>query len=287
MYAVKVVQGWERAEVRHISSGFLPTYRVKTDSADRSVRRLVVPGYVFTLVRVRNAVQVPDGEWEVIDRLSDSADSAMDQDGKFVSGPLVGLEQYVIWRGPDFVELSVNLLGETRRYRLPCQVAEGTGELKKNGEDVSGMAKEKTVYTDEQKAAMIARADEIGVKAAAEEYGVPWQVVAQAKRWAAEKSGSEKTASAGKASGKKTRGKKAAAKGASDSVPSDKKTRVRKPSVKKTGAAVKEEKSEAGKNIAPGRPATALEIENASLREQVKELKATVVKLKKALADML
>ena len=45
MYAVKVEPGRERPEVRRISTGFLPTYRVHTGSEDgKSVRWLVVPG---------------------------------------------------------------------------------------------------------------------------------------------------------------------------------------------------------------------------------------------------
>ena len=34
-------------------------------------------------------------------------------------------------------------------------------------------------YTDEQKAAVLARVPEVGVKVAAEEAGVPWQAVAR------------------------------------------------------------------------------------------------------------
>ena len=46
MYAVKVEQGRERPEVRKISTGFLPSYRVYTGSAEeKSVRWLVVPAF--------------------------------------------------------------------------------------------------------------------------------------------------------------------------------------------------------------------------------------------------
>jgi len=48
------------------------------------------------------------------------------------------------------------------------------------------MAREKVVYSEEQRAEMLAKAEEIGVKAAADAYGVPWQVIAQMKRRAAE-----------------------------------------------------------------------------------------------------
>ena len=63
MYAVKVEQGRERPEVRKISTGFLPTYRVYTGSAaEKSVRWMVVPGYVFSLSMTRNAQPVPKEE---------------------------------------------------------------------------------------------------------------------------------------------------------------------------------------------------------------------------------
>jgi hypothetical protein len=273
MYAVQVEQGRERIRVRGISSGFLPSYRVKTASSDgTSVRNLVVPGYVFTLVKVRGAITVPDEEWEIIDKISDSRVSTMDKDGKFVSGPLMGLDQYIVQTGPDFVQLSVSLFGEMRRYRLPCTVAEENAEMKKDGEEVSEMAepKTKTTYTEEQRAVMLRRAEEVGVRTAAEEFGVTWQVIAQMKRRAAEEANPEKK----KASEKKRAEKKA-----------------RKASEKKAGekaeSVKKKEKQEAVMTTAPERPTTELEIENAFLREQVAELTEKVEKLKKALADLL
>ena len=127
MYAVKVEQGRERPEVRKISTGFLPSYRVYTGD-ERSVRWLVVPGYVFSLSMTRNAQLVPNEEWEIIDKLSASAISTLDKSGKIVSGPLKGLDRYMTKAGKDYVQFCVNLLGEARTYRLPCRIAEETEE---------------------------------------------------------------------------------------------------------------------------------------------------------------
>ena len=132
MYAVKVEQGRERPEVRKISTGFLPSYRVYTGSAEeKSVRWLVVPGYVFSLSMTRNAQLVPNEEWEIIDKLSASAISMLDKSGKILSGPLKGLDRYVTKTGKDYVQFCVNLLGEARTYRLPCRIAEETEEQRK------------------------------------------------------------------------------------------------------------------------------------------------------------
>lgn len=259
MYAVKVEQGRERAEVRHISSGFLPSYRVSDGSPDRPyVRSLVVPGYVFTLVRVRLAIPVPDDEWRIIDKISDSKPSVMDSDGKFVSGPLMGLDQYVVQTGKDSVYLCVDLLGEKRRYRLPCQFAEAMAVTEENRKEVPGVAKTGARFTDEQKAAMLKRAGEIGVHAAAGEFGVAWQVIAQMKRRANEGADHEK-----------------------------KEPPAAKASAKKTGIGRKTGQAQVVMTTAPERPATELEIENAFLREQVEKLTAKVEKLKKALSDLL
>lgn len=76
MYAVKVDYGRERAEARNISSGFLPTYRVKTDSPGKSVRWLVIPGYVFSQKKVRDAIRVQENEGEIIEKISDFGKSS-------------------------------------------------------------------------------------------------------------------------------------------------------------------------------------------------------------------
>ena len=165
MYAVKVEQGRERPEVRKISTGFLPSYRVYTGD-ERSVRWLVVPGYVFTLSNTRKAEPVPDEEWEIIDKISSSAISTLDKDGKIVSGPLKGLDRYVTKTGKDYVQFCVNLLGEARTYRLPCRIAEGSGAVGGNKGGAPNMAVENKELTEERIAAMLERAEKVGVHAA-------------------------------------------------------------------------------------------------------------------------
>ena len=183
MYAVKVEQGRERPEVRKISTGFLPSYRVYTGSAEeKSVRWLVVPGYVFSLSMTRNAQPVPNEEWEIIDKLSASAISMLDKSGKILSGPLTGLDRYVTKTGKDYVQLCVNLLGEARTYRLPCRIAEGSGAAGENEGGASDMAVDNKELTEERIAAMLERAEKVGVHAAAEEFGIAWQTLAKFRR---------------------------------------------------------------------------------------------------------
>ena len=236
MYAVKVEQGRERAEVRHFSSGFLPSYRRDSGSSGRgSVRSFVVPGYVFTLVRTRNAVEVPAREWEIIEKISDSRPSAVDGEGKIVSGPLMGLDQYVVQAGYGYLQLCVNLLGEARTYLLPCGSAEE-----------SGQAEAEAAPAEDRNAAMLKRAEQVGVHAAAKEFGIAWQTLAKLRRRAQGETG---PGGKGTASGERT--------GA------------------KTG------RRKAAGTAAPKRTVKELEAENAALRKQVEELTAKLEKLEK------
>ena len=242
MYAIKVEQGLERAEVRRISSGFLPSYRRDSGSSGRgAIRALVAPGYVFTLVRTRNAVEVPAGEWEIIEKISDSRPSAMNGEGKIVSGPLMGLEPYVVQAGHGYVQLRVELLGSTRTYLLPCGMAEENGQP---GTEPGKMPAE------DRNAAMLKRAEQVGVHAAAKEFGIAWQTLAKIRRRALEEtdSGEKRKTSGGKPEAKPGRQKAAG-------------------------------------TAAPKRTAKELEIENAALRKQVEELTAELLRLKKALAE--
>ncbi len=251
MYAVKVEQGRERPEVRRISTGFLPTYRVYTGSAeDKSVRWLVVPGYVFSLSMTRNAQLVPNEEWEIIDKLSASAISMLDKSGKILSGPLTGLDRYVTKTGKDYVQLCVNLLGEARTYRLPCRIAEEPGATGENEEGAPNMAVDNKELTEERIAAMLERAEKVGVHAAAGEFGIAWQTLAKFRRRAG-----------GAGRGKPVPGPKAV-------------------SVKKGGPKVV-------KAVAQVLSAAELEAENAVLRKQVEELTAKLEKAKKTLAGVM
>ena len=249
MYAVKVEQGRERPEVRKISTGFLPSYRVYTGD-ERSVRWLVVPGYVFTLSKTRKAEPVPDEEWEIIDKISSSAISTLDKDGKILSGPLTGLDRYVTKTGKDYVQLCVNLLGEARTYRLPCRIAEETEETKENEGGAPDMAVDNKELTEERIAAMLERAEKVGIHAAAGEFGIAWQTLAKFRR-----------RNGGAGAGKPE-------------------------PILKAGSA-KRGRPKVVKAVAQQLSEAELEAENAALRKQVEELTAKLEKAKKTLAGVL
>ena len=249
MYAVKVEQGRERPEVRKISTGFLPSYRVYTGD-ERSVRWLVVPGYVFTLSKTRKAEPVPDEEWEIIDKISSSAISTLDKDGKILSGPLTGLDRYVTKTGKDYVQLCVNLLGEARTYRLPCRIAEETEETKENEGGAPDMAVDNKELTEERIAAMLERAEKVGIHAAAGEFGIAWQTLAKFRR-----------RNGGAGAGKPE-------------------------PILKAGSA-KRGRPKVVKAVAQQLSEAELEAENAALRKQVEELTAKLEKAKKTLAGVM
>ena len=254
MYAVKVEQGRERPEVRKISTGFLPSYRVYTGSAEeKSVRWLVVPGYVFSLSMTRNAQLVPNEEWEIIDKISSSAISTLDKDGKIVSGPLKGLDRYVTKTGKDYVQFCVNLLGEARTYRLPCRIAEETeeaAEAKESKAKMANAASGKKELSEEQIAAALERAEKVGIHAAAVEFGIAWQTLAKFRRRAG-----------GAGAGKPEPGLKA--------------------------VSAKRGRPKVVKAVAQVLSAAELEAENAVLRKQVEELTAKLEKAKKTLAGVM
>jgi len=252
MYAVKVEQGRERPEVRKISTGFLPSYRVYTGD-ERSVRWLVVPGYVFSLSMTRNAQLVPNEEWEIIDKLSASAISTLDKSGKILSGPLKGLDRYVIKTGKDYVQLCVNLLGEARTYRLPCRIAEETeeaAEAKESKAKMADAASGKKELSEEQIAAALERAEKVGIHAAAGEFGIAWQTLAKFRR-----------RNGGAGAGKPE-------------------------PILKAGSA-KRGRPKVVKAVAQQLSEAELEAENATLRKQVEELTAKLEKVKNTLTDLL
>ena len=247
MYAVKVEQGRERFEVRRISSGFLPSYRVYSGSSDgASVRWPVIPGYVFSLVMVRNAIIVSEEEWEIIDKLSDSRPSVIDAEGKIISGPLAGLSHLVVKTGRNFVQIRANLLGEERTYHLLCETAE-EAEKKKEGKGSAKTENAKAESPEEETAAMLKRVEEVGVHAAAREFGIAWQTLARIRRQAAGSTGTEK----------------------------------------KAEAKEKPNRQKSLRTAAQEQVATDLETENAILRKQVKQMTTTLESIKKALARIL
>ena len=254
MYAVKVEQGRERPEVRKISTGFLPSYRVYTGSAEeKSVRWLVVPGYVFSLSMTRNAQLVPNEEWEIIDKLSASTISTLDKSGKILSGPLKGLDRYVTKTGKDYVQFCVNLLGEARTYRLPCRIAEETeeaAEAKESKAKMADAASGKKELSEEQIAAALERAEKVGIHAAAGEFGIAWQTLAKFRR-----------RNGGAGAGKPE-------------------------PILKAGSA-KRGRPKVVKAVAQQLSEAELEAENAALRKQVEELTVKLEKVKNTLTDLL
>lgn len=293
MYCVKVEPGKERIKVRQVTSGFLPSYREADEKGRPDERkRFVVPGYVFMLQYAPGAVPVPEDEWKMIEAISDPAPSTLDfANRKIVEGPLQAVEGNITAFEENRIRVYVNLLGENRWYRLAVVpfvpeaaeegsdgtiAAEGAGETAKGEkEDMSEIAR--SGYTKEQEAQMIARAEEIGVRAAAAEYGVNWQVVAGMKRRA------------------KNGGKEAAEEKKPAKAP---KTEAAAPKT-----AVAPEKTAAGENAAtavdtPAETATAtetaapgdieaLKVENAILREKIEKMEAQVEKLRKALQELI
>ena len=56
-------------------------------------KHLVVPGYVFTPNYVPGTVQVPEGEWKIIDALSDPQPSVLDHANRLITeGPLQAIQ---------------------------------------------------------------------------------------------------------------------------------------------------------------------------------------------------
>ena len=122
----------------------------------------------------------------------------------------------------------------------------------------------KTTYTEEQINQAIERAKEIGIHAAGQELGIPWQAV----QGFCKKAGVMDEAS--KKPAKKTK-KAAATSAAAPAAPAA-------PAASTAPASKPAEKTE---------PATDLAIENAVLRKENEQLKAKIEKLQKALAELM
>ena len=293
MYCVKVEPGKERIKVRQVASGFLPSYREADEKGRPDERkRFVVPGYVFMLQYAPGAVPVPEDEWKMIEAISDPAPSTLDfANRKIVEGPLQAVEGNITAFEENRIRVYVNLLGENRWYRLAVVpfvpeaaeegldgtiAAEGAGETAKGEkEDMSEIAR--SGYTKEQEAQMIARAEEIGVRAAAAEYGVNWQVVAGMKRRA--KNGGKEAAEEKKPA-KAPKTEAAAPKTAA----TPEKTAAGENAA--TAADTAAETATATETAAPG-DIEALKVENAILREKIEKMEAQVEKLRKALQELI
>lgn len=236
---------------------------------------------------------------------------------KIVEGPLQAVEGNITAFEENRIRVYANLLGENRWYRLAVVpfvpeaaegsdgtgaagdagadgsdgaaadgagadgsdgtiAAEGAGETAKGeAEDMSEIAR--SGYTKEQEAQMIARAEEIGVRAAAAEYGVNWQVVAGMKRRA--KNGGKEAAEEKKpAKAPKTEA------AAPETAAAPEKTAAGEAAPKAAGTPA--ETATATETAASGN-IEALKVENAILREKIEKMEAQVEKLRKALQELI
>ncbi len=311
MYAIK--SNKERIDVRHYSSAFIPSY---TSAAENSMgkRLYVVPGYIFMMTKAPGAEKVPDTDWKVIEAISDSHPSTLDVKAKkIIDGPLTGLLILRVNPALKSVCIRAKLLGVTRDYWLAVRFksaeekaddgkAADVVELKEKQQEGKKMAK--TTYTEEQINQAIERAKEIGIHAAGQELGIPWQAV----QGFCKKAGVMDEASK-KPAKKKTTTPVAEEKAEKKAEKPEKKTKKAKtaeaPAKQKKAAAapVAEEKPKKAAPAAPAapaastapaskpaektEPATDLAIENAVLRKENEQLKAKIEKLQKALADLI
>jgi hypothetical protein len=206
MYCVKTETGKERIRVRSVSSGFLPSYVFANSGS--GARRLVVPGYIFSLTRLPRSVQVPEDEWKIIDALSDPHPSRIGPDGKVVSGPLAGLGSCITAVKEDRIQITATLLGEVRVYWIAAERdgGEETEEsTKETNPEVSSMEK-KRVFTAEEIRKALELQEQIGNRAAAAQLGISWQQLARWKRDATRPGKSENNRASGEDAPVKTKG---------------------------------------------------------------------------------
>ncbi len=236
---------------------------------------------------------------------------------KIVEGPLQAVEGNITAFEENRIRVYANLLGENRWYRLAVVpfvpeaaegsdgtgaagdagadgsdgaaadgagadgsdgtiAAEGAGETAKGeAEDMSEIAR--SGYTKEQEAQIIARAEEIGVRAAAAEYGVNWQVVAGMKR-RARNGGKEAAEEKKPAKAPKTEA------AAPETAAAPEKTTAGEAAPKAAGTPA--ETATATETAASGN-IEALKVENAILREKIEKMEAQVEKLRKALQELI
>lgn len=257
----------------------------------RGAKHLVVPGYIFMLRRAPRSQPVDEEEWKIIEAISDSHPSVLDPEtGKIVDGPLKDLNHLVTRVEGDHVRITVTLLGLERRYwiqvALPAPASEGPEEAAEGGAGESAEKKaeapegkpeeknegtpeekektdreepnmsQKPDYTPEQQAAMLARAEEIGIHAAAKEYGIPWQTLTHMKRRVEKEAGQ---------------------------VPA----RAEKPKKAAAGKEKGKEKEKPDVSVETEEAGDDLKVENAILKEKIAKLETKVKKLQKALAELI
>ena len=280
MYAVKVENGMEKIRARRYAAGTAPLY---TSAAEESMgkKMLVVPGYIFTSTKMIGAEKVQDSEWRVIEALSDKNPSTLDiSSGKIIDGPLKGLLILNINPMVKAVLVRARLLGVTRDYWLAVRFVKNADELIKVSESektadtgasgTTGFAEEAPALEEPMMQA-IERAKEIGMHAAAQETGIPWQSI----RFAAKKAGIEITP-------KMTRKKKKA----QDSPPETGSEKLKQKPRKKDDTVPD---AEEGEEFLPEESEELRQVktENAMLKETVAKLETKVEKLKRAIEHLM
>ena len=143
MYCTKVPEGRERIEIRKYSSAFLPSFiSAEAQAGCRETRRFIVPGYIFSIRKEGNAVQVPENEWRIIETLSDPHPSVINEQDEIISGPLTGICDLIRKTEKNRVQIRASLLGEERTYwvrvrrteRPPENKTAGTAQRKEEAE---------------------------------------------------------------------------------------------------------------------------------------------------------
>ena len=196
MYCVKVEEGKERASVRYYQTGFLPTYKpallIPPGSSEyrrafpvntKGVKKFVVPGYVFMLRKDLRAQPVNEEEWRIIEAISNSQVSILNQaTGKIESGPLTAINHFITRIEENRVRIKVRLLGEDRKYWLQVSILSGlSADMMKNDSDNKIPESFPEEPADKQKKVNKYK-DHKGIeypsiKAMAEAYGLPYSTV--------------------------------------------------------------------------------------------------------------
>jgi len=259
MYCIKVPVGQERKELRKYSGAFLPSY-LSVDSnstsiyGSRGIRRYIVPGYIFSINQEGKAVTVPEKEWQVIEALSDSRPSFINEDGKIVFGPLACLNDLIKSTEENRVQIQASLLGEERTYWIQVRRAgeekEPLPESKEPAMETDKKDTSKMEFTQEQIRQVLIDAEINGIHAAARSAGVPWQTVL---RWDRERN---------------------------LNIPSRKHISARK-RAEKANPETNEESATAKPELSQAKA------ENAALKKRVKQLEEEIRKLRKAITELI
>ena len=202
MYCIKVEEGQERIAVRQYKTGFIPLYTpaliMPVNASEKrkapvlntkGVKRPVVPGYVFMISKDPRAQRVDDGEWKIIEAISDSRPSFRNPGTeKITDGPLTKLNPLIIKAYEDRVQIRTRLLGRDRKYWLKVNLAsavkmdepEDTAEKAKADGKPEGNGKKASTKQPAERGRC---RDHLGneyptMKAMAEAYGLPYSTVA-------------------------------------------------------------------------------------------------------------